>query len=184
MKFKAVFLPLILAFSFSSVFAATDNATNQTNNQARQDAASIGWVIVVDKNEIMMSDEALKRKLNDDVKDYAEYLKKQHTENLKDALKLSEKIKERPLTSSETEATIKGGHKTAKSLSKLNDQQFQVTYINDMVVGHEQALNKLDQLIKTASNKDVKDFLEDTRKAVEKHLEKAKKIQEELKSQS
>lgn len=185
MKMKLGFLAIFLSFAFLPTFAI--NATNPTNNQTQtassQDATSIGWVIFVDKAEVDMANQALKRKnLSNDVKDYAEFLKKEHAENLKDALKLSMQIKEKPVLPQETKEMKEKAKAANKEMSKMDDKQFQIHFINDMVAGHEQALNKLNDLIKTANNADVKKFLENTRTHVEKHLEIAKKIQADLKS--
>lgn len=188
MKFRLIFVFIALFFSASSIFAATETTNTskdtQIQNSQNKDAHILGWLIVLDKNEITVADQALKRKLNGKVKDYADYLKKQHIDNLKETLKVSIKIKDKPELGSDAKDLKQAGESVAKELKSLNDQQFQVTFINDMVKGHEQALSKIDDYLKTVDNKEVKELLEKTRKHVTMHLDKAKEIQQKMTSNS
>ena len=65
----------------------------------------------------------------------------------------------------------------------MQGEQFGKEYIDGMVKGHQAVLNLIDnKLMKAAKTESIKKFLSDTRSAVVHHLEKAKQLQEQMKS--
>ncbi len=182
---------LVLAFS-SSVFAANDptaatspntSANTQTANKS-QDSAILGWIVVVDKMEIGAANAALKRNVSTTVKQYADLIKKDHSQNMKEAFNLGRQIKEMPMRSSASEDLKKKGKETMASFKTMNDHDFEVAFIDHMVTGHQDALNQIDQDLQNVTNPDLKTFLQNTRATVQTHLDKAKTIQDQLKSGS
>lgn len=57
-----------------------------------KDGKIIGTLIVINKNEIAAAKEALKKSTNPEVIHHAKMLKKQHTQNLNDTIKLSKRF--------------------------------------------------------------------------------------------
>ena len=109
---------------------------------------------------------------NEDVRDYAEMLENDHTDALQNTVDLMEKYNiQQPadLDMARQTATAKFEGKTGQS--------FDVEYVNMMVMGHQQVLDKAQQHLATTQNEDVREFAEDLKDSVEKHLNAGKEIQ-------
>lgn len=76
-------------------------------------------------------------------------------------------------------AAMRQKHETERQrLSALEGEAFATAWIDAMVKGHEEALNRLDtQLIPDAGDAGVSDHLRQTRTAIAKHLETARGLQ-------
>lgn len=189
-------IALILSFSFLSfttVYAADPsdptNSTQMTQQNAvdkkqSKDGEIIATLIVINEHEIAAANEATKRNINPTVKKYAEMLKEDHEKNLQDTQELSKKIAVLPV---ETETVIvmkEQGQEGLNKLKALNDQQFEVAYIQAMIKGHQEALDKLKAGIRNAKNPELKAHLRKTSGTVANHLQMAKAINDKLKSNS
>jgi putative membrane protein len=183
---KSIVLMIVLALTALSsqfVLAAMDsNQTMQSNNtQIQNDGGVLGWLIVLNKTEIAISREVLKRKnLNPMVKRYAKYLVYQHTELLKDTIETSNKLKIMPADTDSSLALQKQGDEGLAQLQSLDGKAIQKPFIDAMVQGHTDALAALKGYIKDEENSQLKALLEVTAKHVASHLEKAKVIQKKL----
>lgn len=181
---------LVGFFAFTSVFAipvSTDtpasNDQAQSENQ-KKDGEIIAMLITLNKNEVAASREALKRHVSPMVKKYAGRLQRDHSKNLQDTLNLSHKINEKPVKTADVAELKEKGQQMLVTLKPLKNQEFQVTFIDDMVKGHDEAIKKLDESLQAASNPALKAHLEKTRATVKEHLEMAQMIQNKLKSNS
>lgn len=184
MKFKFLAVLLLSIFSISTVYAGTTTDHKKHDNQKmsaenKKDAEMLGVLIVINKNEIAAAKVAESRKVSPEVKNYAEMMKKAHTKNLKETEKLTHKIG-KVKENDDAKSLEKDGKKELATLKDTNGDNFQKTYMNDMVTDHQNALDKLDGFIKDANNADVKKHLEMTREHVQMHLDKAKEIQDQL----
>lgn len=163
-----------LAFmTFSSlVFAVEDDL---------QSAGQVTKIlIVINKNEIAAAKLAATKSHNKMVKEYANMMKKDHTQNLEKTIKISKQLKIVPTSSSESTQLKEDGKKELDALENTA-KDFDRMYIDNMVKDHESALDFLDQHINN-TNTILQKHLQDTKKAVEQHLEKAKEIQKTLNS--
>jgi putative membrane protein len=138
-------------------------------------------LIVINKNEIAAAKLAMNKSQNKQVKDYANMMEKQHTENLNETLKISKQLKIAPTGSKESEQLKQDGKKELATLKNAK-KDFDMVYINNMIKDHESALNFLNQNINNNNNADLEKHLQNTKVAVEKHLEEAKEIQKTLNS--
>ena len=189
MKSKIVFLTLFLSsFTFSPALAlGTGNEANSStsaNVQQQKEGEIIAWLVAVNKAEIAASNEAKDKKLSPMVKRYARMIHKDHTKNLEETLKLSQKLGVNPIETDAINQMKQKGNSDLAMLKSLNNQQFQIAFINAMVKGHEEVLQQLNQDLNTVSNSEVKQLLEMTRTTVEKHLHDAKMLQKQLASNS
>ncbi|KTD17492.1 DUF4142 domain-containing protein [Legionella jordanis] len=191
MKSKILLLSIASTLAFSPAFAAS-NSTNQnsattanttsnqaaTNNQA--DGEVLGFLVVLDQNEMTAAKDALSKKVSPKVKSYAKMLWNDHNKNLKETMRISKKMNQSPVDNSQTTALKQQGQQTEATLQPLNDRDFEVAFIDAMVKGHQDALNAIDQNMNTVSNKELKKHLKATRTSVQHHLDQAKKIQQSL----
>ncbi len=195
MKYKLLFLCLSLSFiPFSPILAldASDNV-NESNNShmvnyhepkaERQCGKILATLITINKNEIAAAKEALSRNnLNPMVKEFAQKLDRDHTQNLKATEELSKEIGVKPEESSLSISLKQKGHQGLAMLKTLDTQAFQVAYAKAMVKGHEGALKILDKGIENAKNPKLKKHLELTRITVEHHLKMSKMLEKKLRS--
>lgn len=149
--------------------------------QMQKDGEIIAVLIAVDKNEIALAKEALKKQITPAIKQYARLLKRQHTQNLNETLRLSKKSGIAPIDTALVTVLQQDGAKGLVSLSTLNGIAFEKAYIHAMVKGHTQVLKIIDHdLLKHASNPLVKNLLLTTRPHIDAHLQAGKVIQKEL----
>lgn len=176
MKTKLLLAFIMAGFIGSPLVNAADTAL-----QAKKDGEVLDILIVLNKNEIAGAGAALKKSKNPAVIKYAELLKKDHTQNLKDTEAVSKKIGVAPVPTELATDLKREGKKDLKSLNHLKSKQFDKDYINAMVKGHTHALKLIDDnLLKNASNEEVVSLLNATRPHIEHHLEDAQTIQKEL----
>ncbi|MEJ7608689.1 MAG: DUF4142 domain-containing protein, partial [Bryobacteraceae bacterium] len=144
---------------------------------SNSDAEVLGMLGAINDNEIVAAMEAGKKKLSPQVVAYAKMLHQEHGKNLEETLMLGQKINVTPM---ETAAVDKMRMKAAgelAALAPLDGERFASAYLQAMIKGHTEVLGMIDnQLLKTASNGEVKKHLAATRAHVAKHLDDAKKV--------
>jgi putative membrane protein len=190
MKSKILFVSLFAStLAFSTGFASSNMQTDQNaamtqsnmaNNNA--DGEIIGFLVVLNENEITAAKDAMNKKVGSKVKSYAKMLFNDHSKNLKETMKISKKMGQSPVESGQVASLKQEGKNIEANLSPLNDRDFEVAYIDAMVKGHQEALVFIDQNMNNVGNKHLKKHLKTTRGSVQHHLNQAKKIQESLKS--
>lgn len=159
----------------------TDQMTSQESpSKNKADGTMVKWLIVLDKNEIALANEAMKRPINPKVRDYARFLFKEHNQNLRQTLALSERDRIQPRSSDAAMSMKENGKKELAKLKTLHNKQFQKDYIDAMVKGHTAALKTLQSDIENVHNPKLKKHLEMTEKHIQMHLKKAKALQEKL----
>lgn len=139
-------------------------------------------VAVIDKTEILLAAIAVNKKTNSDVLDFAKMMIDQHGSNLTQVLEIASGFHLKSLSGNESNKLATEGNEAMMKLGSLQGEQFTKAYIDGMVKGHQAALDLIDnQLMKKAKNESIKSFLSNTRDAVVQHLDKAKKLQENMK---
>jgi putative membrane protein len=169
------------AFTFIiSLFlmAPAGRALAMTSNP---DQEVLGLIQEIDQHEVKAA-EAAKQKGNIDRKvyDYAKMMDKEHSKNLDKDRKLAEKSGITPADTPEVMSQRAKGADEIARLNALEGAQFASAYIAAMVNGHTDALALIDSKASQIQNKDLKKHVSETREHVQHHLDKAKKVQEEL----
>jgi len=163
------------------LIAANTAIAKQDPAANAKDKAVIGWLEVVNKSEIDVANLAKTKELTSDVTEFADFMINQHSDNLKKTQEISKNEKIKANKDGATVALEKKMKKELKKLEKMAGKSFEKEYVNLMVKGHEGVLKDLDdKYVRQVQNEKVKDHLEDTRKHVEDHLEKAKELKEKL----
>lgn len=153
---------------------ANPNANNQTS------ADSLVWLMAVDQNEINTSKVAMKKATNPTVKNYANMMIKQHSQNLSQTRSLAKKLKIKTKDTTDATDVKEAGKKEVDNLKTLSGKDFDKSYIDTMVTDHSDALSKLDSFIGDDKNAKVEAHLKSTREAVQHHLDEGKKIQSNM----
>ena len=187
MKSKIILSMSIAAFVGATLYipvsaaASMSNEKQPTKAQMKRDGEIIDTLVALNNNEIMMSQEALKKTTNRSVKRYAKMIEREHSKNLNQTLKLSEKLGIAPVETKAVKVLERNGKKETKQLASLNGDKLDKVYVKDMVKDHSAALKLFDNnLLKHASNPELKTLLEKTRPHIAAHLEKAQQLEEEM----
>ena len=144
-------------------------------------AEALALLNVVNDHEVKTAEQAKSKKVKGDVAAYADMMKTEHAKNMADTKALLDKNGGAPADSAAiTEMKSKGDAETAQ-LAALDGDAYEKAYIDAMVAGHTDVLNRLDTLlIPAATDEAVKKHLQTTREHVQQHLDKAKEIQAKL----
>lgn len=149
------------------------------DNDHKKDSEALGWLIVVDQNEIDMAKAAKSRKLDPAVIEFADLMIEEHSKNLDQTNEMSKKLNIHAAKNKDAHKLEKKGHDKLKTLSKEDDKKFQKEYVEGMVKGHKDALEELQKKVDEVS-KDLKDHFVETKDHVANHLEKAKDLQKQM----
>lgn len=172
MKVNKIFLTLSLLFFSIISLGATQSNLSPTQ---KTDAQIIETIIQINSNEIAVSKEAEKRTSNPAVKQFAQMMIKDHSSNREAIKNLATKIKLTPESSDNSKALKQKGEDLLKNLKTVPKSDFDKTYMQAMVSGHQEVLAALDNnFLPHATNPELKQFLTATRAAVAHHLEAAK----------
>jgi putative membrane protein len=187
--------PLVAAFSL--IFAASsawampadiaehpiNSSTENSHPASVNENDVLATLVVLNKNEIAIANLAGKKNTSPTIKHYTQVLRKDHTQNLNETLKLSRELHANLQPTNQVAALQKKGQEELAILQPLNGQQFEMVFIDKMVQNHQAALDRLDQaLAQNVTQPQLKKHLEMTRAAVAKHLQIAQHIQQQLQS--
>lgn len=154
--------------------------TPLTAAQADTDAKILGAVATLDQNEIAMATVAQSKATNMAVRKYADWLYKQHSQNLLEIQSLSQRMGVMPKNGPVALKLQHHGKRVLTALKHANGMKFDKMYISAMVKGHAEAIVLLNGLIKVASSPALVKELEMTRSHVMAHLQRAQAIQKEM----
>ena|ERR1041385_6144175 len=165
-----ILMSLLLTLPAGSVLAMTSNP----------DGEVLGLIQAIDSNEIKAAQEAKDKNLDRKVADYAKMMEKEHSKNLDRDEKLAQKTNIQPVETAQVQNLRTQGADELSRLSPLQGAQFATAYIAAMVKDHSDALALIDAQKDSVQNKDLKKHVTATRDHVAKHLDEAKKIQDQL----
>jgi len=139
---------------------------------ATTQSEALGLLATADEHEIAVAEQAIAKKVTGDVLDFANMMKTDHGKNLAETTALGGSKEGAKID----ELKAKGeAAKTA--LDAKSGTDYEQAYIDAMVKGHTDVLALLDgTLIPAATDAAVKTHFANTRTAVDKHLEAAKKL--------
>lgn len=161
--------------TFNSIWPGNRAAVVSQNNEN-----ILSQLIVLNKAEVASADLALAKSSNKTVRQYAIFIKAEHTRNLQKTLSLSRKTGIKPMMNITAQNLQNHGNQELANLRTLNNANFDRTFINASVQDHQTALNLLDQDIAQSTNAQLTAFLKETRIHVAHHLERARAIQNAL----
>jgi putative membrane protein len=178
MKIRHLLVATAISFmGLSTAFAANSGMSADT---MKNDQAVLGWLTVLDKNEIAAADLTLKKSVNPSVKQYAKMLRAGHTKNLDKAMQLSEKLKVKPVQNETAQSLKQAGQQLMATLKPINGKAYQKQYIDGMVDGHTNALQQINSDMGMDMSPQVKNLLQMTQNEVQKHLDAGKQLQQQM----
>lgn len=166
--------------SDTTTMQGDNTAMNDMDNQAGMvtDPEALTLVMTVDRNEIQAAEVAQGKQISQPVMDYANMLHTEHSNNLEKGQNLSQSSNI-PTDETQMVGDLKAkGETTLEKIRPLSGNEFERIYIEEMIKGHQDAINMLDnQLIPSAQNEALRDHLTQSREHVAMHLERAKELQ-------
>lgn len=153
--------------------------------RAGADAEILGWLIVLNENEVTAAMTAEQKastteqqKISQPVLDYAKMLHEQHAKGAQDTKELAAKIGVTPAETPAVEQLRAKGKEGNAKLTSLIGREFERAFVDQMAAGHREALQKVEQFLKTAQNEALKQHLTATRERVGLHLKEAERLQQ------
>jgi putative membrane protein len=152
--------------------------------QSQGDAEILGWLIVLNENEVSAATTAEQKaaaadgpKVSDPVLNFAKMLHEQHAKGAQDTKALAAKLGITPAeTAAVGELRAKGKQGQSK-MAPLTGAAFEKEFVAQMATGHREALQKVEAFLKSAQNDAVKQHLTATRERVATHLKEAERLQ-------
>lgn len=187
-------LIMLAAFSFQSCNSETKDSTETADslNEAKDttsNVAATGGIAVVEDDaefttetaaggmaEVELSKLALQKSSNAQVKDFATMMVKDHgmaNEELK-TIAYNKNI-------SLPAALDEDHQKMWDNLNGKSGKDFDKAYVNDMVDGHQKALDRLEKQAKDGADAELKAFAAKTTPIVKAHLDQIKRIKDAMK---
>jgi putative membrane protein len=157
-----------LAAAFGALFARAEQA-DQANFLAE--------TIRGDVAEVKLGQLATERAQSLQVREYAEMLRKDHTKSLEKASSLASEIG----IPASSELTAQQ-QKQFESLQKLSGDEFDTTFLSQMVRNHQSDIAKFSAQAEDGSDPEVMAFAKESLPTLQAHLEHAQSIQSSLKS--
>lgn len=154
--------------------AAQTGAARAASNKTGmlQQNQALGLLSVINKAEINAGQMAAKQATGAPAKGYAQMMIKEHTDNEAKLMAWKPDMSSAPAKAKMTEAKAE-----AAALAKKQGRDFDLAYLQAMVMDHEKALKALDtKIIPAATDPAVVAFLKETRAHVAAHLQQAKAL--------
>jgi putative membrane protein len=159
-----------LAFGASlGTLAASAQQADQTNFLADAIRGNVA--------EVKLGQLAAERAQSQQVREYGDMLKKDHTKSLEKASSLASEIG----VPASSELTAQQ-QKQFESLQKLSGDEFDTTFLSQMVREHQSAIATFSAQAQSGSDPEVMAFAKDTLPTLQAHLQHAQSVQSELKT--
>lgn len=169
---------IVLAFTSALALAAMQSVAQS----GPTDPQIAHIVVTANQVDIDAGKFAERRAHNHEVKAFAKMMVVDHSGVNKSATELVTKLKVTPEDNATSEALKKGGEENLAHLKTLKGAAFDRAYIDNEVTYHQSVIDALDHtLIPSAHNEELKALMVKVRPAFVAHLERAKRIQSELK---
>jgi len=139
------------------------------------DGAVLSMLVVLDEHQIAAAEMALNRPVRDEVQSLATMLRDEHQSDLDKNRALLDELGVEPPQDGAF-ADVEGSFlKRRRQLSKVDDEQFQSNYIEDLIDEHERFLALIDRsLLPAASDQRVAKRVRNARKHLTAHLAEAR----------
>ena len=141
------------------------------------DADLMAQLIAIDENEVHAAMTAEQKKLDAPTMAFANTLHRDHGKDIQATQQLGMKIGVTPMESAAVDQIHDKGAQQLAKLVPLNGSEFASAFVAAMAAGHREALQMIDQFLKSAQNDAVKQHLAAARQHVAMHLKQAETMQ-------
>jgi putative membrane protein len=148
---------------------------------ALTDAQIAEIVITANNVDIDAGKLAKKQTKNNDVKDFANTMIRDHEATNKQAKELVTRLKVHPEPSATSKSLKEGGEANLAALKKLKGAAFDKAYVDHEITYHQQVVDAINtNLIPNAKNPELKTLLQQSVPVFHAHLDHGKKLQADL----
>jgi putative membrane protein len=163
---------LLVIFALGAAFGAACGSAQQADQTNFLADAIRGSVA-----EAKLGQLAAERAQSQQVREYGDMLRKDHTKSLEKASSLASEIG----VPASTELSDRQ-KKQFESLQKLSGEEFDTTFLSQMVSDHQSNIAKFSAQAQSGSDPEVTAFAKETLPTLQAHLQHAQSIQSELTS--
>jgi putative membrane protein len=165
-----------ILFAAGGGLAVTAHAADKTDHAAVNDGEILAQLNAINENEVHAAQLAEKKNAEGPVLSFAKMLREDHGRNINDTEKLGDKLNVDLKKSTAVDSLRDEGERMLDRLDSLKGDEFERSFLDEMVSGHRAALDKLDDWIREAQNPEVKSHLQATRQRVAFHLKEAERL--------
>ena len=170
-----------VAVFLSLTACTTMNGGGSMATGRNTDADNAGVAATANEGEIAQGNAAVTRASSPEVRAFAQMMVTDHTNALNEGRALFQRNNITPAENEITGMLRDTSARTVTNISTYSGAAFDRMYIQSQVDVHTWLLNNLDSLmIPSASNADLRRFLETQRTAVAAHLDHARRIQQSM----
>jgi len=140
------------------------------------DAEILAQLMAIDETEVRAATVAQQKKVTGPVLRFAKMLEADHGRDIEDVQSLTQTL---GLTLSDTTTVDQlhaRGEEMMTRLAPLTGDDFGRAYVTQMVSGHREALQMIDDFLKTAQNEEVRQHLQQVRAKIATHLKEAERL--------
>jgi len=141
------------------------------------DAEILAQLKAIDENEMRAAATAQQKKVTGQVRKYARMLEQDHSMDLQDVQQLSDSLGLTMTDTTTVDQLHARGEEILSRLQPLTGDEFNRTFVTEMVNGHREALQMIDDFLKTAQNENVRSHLSQVRDKIAMHLREGEKLQ-------
>jgi predicted outer membrane protein len=144
------------------------------------DAEILAQVMALDENEVDLARAAGQKNVTGPVQRYAKMIEEDHGRDMQQVRSLASTLGLTLTTTTTVDQLHAKGQEAMSRLAPLTGEQFSRTFMTEMVNGHREALQMLDDFLKTAQNDELKKHLTEARAKIAMHLREGEKIQAQI----
>lgn len=160
-------------------------ASGTLSNMPLTDGQILEVAETVDKGEVQQAQAMQSKAQSSAVQQLAQHLIQDHQKNEQKIENVEQSAQVSPEESALSHDLQQTAQQTVQQIQQQPASEAERTFVNAQVSQHQKVLQLLnDRLIPSAINSDLKQRLEETRKMIEQHLERAKQVQEALSNQA
>lgn len=145
--------------------------------QTAHDGDLLAQLIAIDENEVRAAKEAEDKKVDTPILNFAKMLHEDHMKDLEATQNLATRLGIDLKHSAAADQLHDNGAQMITRLDALKGDAFGKAYVTEMINGHKEALQMLDDAIKSAQNDQVREHLTAVRQTVAMHLRSAEALQ-------
>jgi putative membrane protein len=180
MKKQSLFLFVCFVVASVMVVAQTAQAVDGGDHS---DSEFLKKALESGRLEVELSDLALQRSTNKDVKELATMLKDDHEKAIADLKKISVDAKAGSGSGHEADDMGKD-HSRIEEFSDLKEGEFDKEYVKTTIRNHEESIETSEHAMKETENPEIRRFAESLLPVLKQHLEHAQRLQERLEGMS
>jgi uncharacterized protein (DUF305 family) len=155
---------------------ATPGSPSTLQNPAH-DSDVLAQLIALDENEVRAAREAEDKKVDTPILNFAKMLHEDHMKDIQATQNLAARLGFDLKSSAAADQMHDKGSQMMSRLEDLKGDAFARAYVTEMVNGHREALQMLDDALKTVQRDEVRQHLTAVRATVAMHLRSAEALQ-------